>query len=409
LPEIEDVQVSAARNIRPFLISWSLYAVFLLFYGAMLEESAPSFDFRNFYGAGYLMRTGPEHLYDLRSQQQVQSALVSPGERPLPFIHPAYEALLYEPFSLLPYNRAYLVFLGFNLLLLPVGFFTSYPAFASLIPIWQPRPGLLFFLFMPLFVALCQGQNSLLFVVLCCLAWKRFERGEPVGAGCMLGLGLFKFQLVIPLVLLCAARWGWRTVAGFAGSGTAVALVSLAITGRQGMTSFLSLLSAASLTQDQGATARILMAIKPRAMPNIVGLLYPLTSHLSAHMAFMIVACVSATLVAWCMLLVRRAWEERVAFSIAVVCALLVSYHSYVYELTLLVLPLGLLGNRVSKWTLFALYVTPSIVFWSGSRDWLFLLGLPAVWLLAGSARLVSAPSLQAHVEPLADCTYGGS
>ena len=80
-------------------------------------------DFRQLYAAGYMVRTGhASELYDTRAQQQFQDALVGNDERALPFIRPAYQALLFVPFSLLPYRSAYLAFLAVNLVLLAMAF-----------------------------------------------------------------------------------------------------------------------------------------------------------------------------------------------------------------------------------------------------------------------------------------------
>src|SRR5205823_8537700 len=76
-------------------------------------------DFRQLYTAGYMVRTGHAHeLYNYGAQLRFQNELVSAQSNLLPFIRPAYCALLYVPFSVLSYQRAYSTFPGVNLILL---------------------------------------------------------------------------------------------------------------------------------------------------------------------------------------------------------------------------------------------------------------------------------------------------
>src|ERR1700758_1097217 len=109
------------RLSRPFLLVWSAYSVsmllgvwFLLYPSGLAERM----DFRTFYAGGYLARTDPASLYDYARQKQVQDALVSKADGLLPFVRPAYGALLFAPLSRLSYRNAYFCFVCVNLLLL---------------------------------------------------------------------------------------------------------------------------------------------------------------------------------------------------------------------------------------------------------------------------------------------------
>src|SRR4029077_12419790 len=70
-----------------------------------------------------------------------QDALVGNDERALPFVRPAYQALLFLPFSLLPYRNAYLAFLAVNLVLLALAFWLIRPLMKNLARIWRGLPG----------------------------------------------------------------------------------------------------------------------------------------------------------------------------------------------------------------------------------------------------------------------------
>jgi hypothetical protein len=378
------------RNTRPFFVGWCIYAVIVMFLGrSVMGDVSASFDFRALYAAGYQVRTEPSKLYDPAQQWRVQDALVSRGDLAFPFYHPSYEALLFAPFSLLRYSRAYLCFMMFNLILLAILFISAYPLFSTPMRVWQPRPGLMFFPFLPLFLTIWHGQDSVVFLLLCSLVCMRLEKGADLSAGCMLALGLFKFHVAIPLAILCAVRRSWRFSAGFLTMGAAVAALCAALVGRSGMVSLLHLLSAASLAHDQSAAAQTLMAIHPKSMPNLVGLLTPLTQRMAARPALVMVAGVSAGVFVWCLYLMRRATDERVAFAMSMICALLVSYHMNITDEALVLLPLALLSRQLSKAALFAIYLLPLAVLFLGGANWIFLLAIPTLWILRTASRLI--------------------
>src|SRR5216683_5764161 len=78
-------------------------------------------DFRSFYAAGYLIRTGRSRLlYDYSSEVSFQNQIVSARNMALPFIHPPYEALIFVPFSYLRFRSAYFAYLLFNVALLAI-------------------------------------------------------------------------------------------------------------------------------------------------------------------------------------------------------------------------------------------------------------------------------------------------
>src|SRR5437773_11185140 len=70
-------------------------------------------DFTIFYSAGKILREGlGVKLYDESTQYRIQqefAAGVSIRQGPLPYNHPPFEALLFLPFTYLPYFSAYLL------------------------------------------------------------------------------------------------------------------------------------------------------------------------------------------------------------------------------------------------------------------------------------------------------------
>src|SRR5882724_3155727 len=216
-------------GILPILIGIQLLGWITFFPAALLHGHA---DFRQLYAAGYMVRTGHAgELYDIRSQQQFQDVLVGNDERALPFIRPAYQALLFVPFSLLPYRTAYVAFLAVNLVLLAMTFWILRPNMRNLSRVWQGLPVFVFLVFYPIALALMQGQDSVLLLLLLAAALVALEQGQERRAGILVALGLFKMQIVIPIALLFLLWRRWRFLAGCALSASLVSLISLSVVG----------------------------------------------------------------------------------------------------------------------------------------------------------------------------------
>src|SRR5437763_11191182 len=120
-------------------------------------------DFTIFYGAGKIVSQGMAHrLYDRDLQYQVQEQFthnVETRKAALPYNHPPFEALLFVPFSHLPYLQAYLLWDALNLCMLFAVPFILGPHIAVLrsapIAFWFSVSLASF----PVFVALLQGQD----------------------------------------------------------------------------------------------------------------------------------------------------------------------------------------------------------------------------------------------------------
>ncbi|HEX3375152.1 MAG TPA: glycosyltransferase family 87 protein [Edaphobacter sp.] len=370
------------REVRPFLIAWIICLLCLQLVSTLNPTTIVSLDFRSFYAAGYLLRNDAAHLYDLEQENLIQKDLVSRGEVALPYYHPSYEALIYAPFSLLRYSAAYLAFQCFNLIIIFVVFFYARDLFSEVIPVWQPRPGLLFFSFLPFLFSILQGQNLALLLMLYCIAWKQIEKDKDERAGIILALALFKFQLTLPIALLIAVRRGRRFSTGFMATGAIIVALSIALIGRSASASLVRLLVSGSLSQDQGLIKQVELAIHPSKMPNINGLLYMLgTRALNAHLAFVLVSAASLGLLFWCILLARKAQRENTAFAIAILCGMLVSNHLYIHDLTLLLLPIALVGRKHPK-IVFALYALPPTLFMFAGSSSFPLLSVPMLAFL---------------------------
>jgi hypothetical protein len=289
-------------------------------------------DFRNLYAAGYIVRSGQaDRLYDYQLQQQIQGAVTTrPGL--LPFVYPAYTALLFAPLSLLGYRGAYALFFAINLLLLWIAARLVRSSLPHLAALWTPLPITLFFCFLPATVALMHGQTSILLLTLYCAAFASLRRAKPLQAGIFLGLGIMKIQFTLPLALLFIAWRRWRVASGITCGVVAAILASLWVTGPGTFLQYWrSLLLAATDAHQSMAPMPVDM------MANLFGFAQILAAG-NAWGAYL--AAVGALLLfVW---LARR----PASLALAIVGALLISRYMGVHDLTLLLLPIALTLDR---------------------------------------------------------------
>lgn len=370
---------SLLRTSRPFLIAWLIFFLLVMFAGYRSARHNTTLDFQSFYAAGHLFRSHPSQIYDLALQKREQAALTSGF---LPFYHPVYEAALFAPLSLLPYWAAYLTFIAVNMVLLLVVFFLAQPLLSPLTPTWQSRAAVLPFFFVPLLLVFVQGQDSILSLLLYCLAWRQLESKHDLRAAALLALALFKFQFALPFAVLIAIRRGWRFAAGFLLASAAVVFLCFAIVGVAGAPSYIHLLSGVTSSIDKTLFAQT-MSPPPRAMANLTGLVYACGGRfLTSSMAFNAVSGLcSLAIFAWCAYAVRRA-DEKTAFAIALLCSLLISYHFGFYDLTLLLLPMALLAGRMNRYLAACLVVVPAIVLLGLGIQWAFFAAIPVLAVL---------------------------
>jgi hypothetical protein len=349
---------------------WLLICVLLASFSLLLApgKALRYQDFRAFYAAGEIVRHHPALLFDLNVQQASEQDAAGPGPM-LPLYHPAYEALLFAPVSLVGYKTAYFLYMAVNMLLLWACYITA-PAAASSFARSFPRP-VLFFLSFPLLLCVFVGQDSLLFLLVLGLAWNALQQRKDRLAGLLVGLLLFKLAIVITLVFLIALRRGRTFLYGFLLAASALAVLSISLTGLSGTRLYLHLLGAASLAADHSVQAQRQAAVWLHAMPTLSGLLYLCgTRLLSAKAAFAANIAASLTVFLSSAWLIRTVKQEAVALSAALICALLLSPHLYIYDYAALLLPILLLNHPAMKFVALLWFVEPPILYAIGFLTW---------------------------------------
>lgn len=336
-----------------------------------IPEGLP--DFSGNYTAGRILRDGHgARLYDDVLQESVQRSFspraVEKRGTILPYIHLPFEALLYAPLAHFSYLTAYGIWLGVNLVLLcsiPFLLRSRLQALGkSPLYLWL----LACFAFFPIFSALIQGQDSVLLLFLYCLAWTGLERGSELAAGSWLALGLYKYQLVIPFVLPLWRRK--KLLAGFLSGAAVLGLVSAGITG------WTSLLGYPRYVWGTEHDLKYGFNMLPGLNPNLRGLVSGVVprAHLGIEIGLTILFSVMVLL-----LMVYAAGKtssdgsegRRALFALSLAGTVLVSYHLYVHDLSLLflaivlVLEILLSNPPIPRWTRTTLYACVAVMFCS--------------------------------------------
>lgn len=306
-----------------------------------IPEGLP--DFSGAYTAGRILRDGRgSQLYDDDLQESIQRSFsaraIEKRRTILPYIHLPYEALLYAPLARFSYLTAYAIWLGVNLVLLGSIPFLLRRRLQGLgqVPLYLWL--LAGFAFFPVFSALIQGQDSVLLLFLYCLAWRNLERGSELASGGCLALGLYKYQLVTPFVLPLWRRK--KLIAGFLSVAAILGFISLGITGWASLLGYPRYLWRTEHDLKYGfntlpgliANLRGLVSgVAPKAHPEIeIGL----TALFSAVVLVLMVYAASKA----------SAYFEsrRPLFALGLAGTVLLSYHLYVHDLSVLFLAIVL-------------------------------------------------------------------
>lgn len=306
-------------------------------------------DFTVFYTAGTILRDGLGHqLYNHKVQYAVQNHFaghIPQRNSPLPYIHPPFEAAIFLPLSRLPYRQAFAVWDILNvaalfgvaaLLRRSVGVLRSIPSWKFAIAAIA---------FFPVFACLLAGQDSILQLLLCGLAFNALKRKSDLLAGCWLGLAAFKFQFILPIVLLLVI-WKRRSVAlGFLAVAILLVLASVGLVGLQN-----SLQYPAYVLQIVKAPG--LGGVPSERLPNLHGLAtgWPLFSSAVGSALVAVISIMLFLFATW------KGWPSprpspahprqlELQFSLAIVVSGLIAWQTNLHDLSLLVLPLVLLAD----------------------------------------------------------------
>ena len=287
-------------------------------------------DYIAFHAAGRLVLSGrAAELYSHDAVVQVQDELLG-GRIPHfydAFRNPPFYALLFAPLALLDLLQGFAVWCLLGLACLALALWLL---LQETLWLWSRWRGVLIFVaaFPPVYFGFIDGENALLSLLLFALIYRAFARGQDLQLGVWCALGLFKPQLffVFPLILLLTRRW--RALGTYAVTALALAAISLALVGLDGLQAWLRI-----LLEPEGGNATV-NGWRMASAKSFFDALLPSF----ATASFVLYALVSATLLAG----LTRVWtrQERnlpTAWAFTCLVAVLIDPHLVDYDLTVLV------------------------------------------------------------------------
>ena len=312
------------------------------------NDSHNALDFSMYYCAAQIVRQGlGKRLFDIGLQTTFLSRV---GVVHAFYNHPPYEALLYVPFTYLTYRTAYIAWTLLNVILLAAStqIIIRTTGIRQALSKYIRMPadfGLVFAVFLtfaPVTTCLLLGQDSMIVLLIYSAGFALFRNRSDRVAACVFALALFKFQLVLPLVFIIALQRRWVFIKAFLVSAAVLVLVSMAICGAKVLTEYPRFLLFESAHPE-------LAGFQPIAMPNLRGLL----SLISAEkLPPLYLACICAALSTAVLWFVANQWNASHAqwsFSASLLAVVLVSFHIYNYDLSLLLLAVAILCGEMAQ------------------------------------------------------------
>ena len=300
-------------------------------FGSQMVSSSRQHDFLNLYtGASLALQGDFASLHSSAAQFARERQFVPDLPALVPFVRPPFYALLLAPLALLPFGIAFWVWLAAQTLLL-LGCWAW--AFLQ----WGPDALIFGALFLPTALGIGSGQDCVVLLAILIATYSLSEKGHSVASGLALGLGLIKFHLFLlwPLALIVQKRW--RVLLGVCISITIELLVSLGLSGPDGLRAYVDLLRNKHIER---------LSPSPELMINIHSLALNL-----GIFSLVFRACLIAFVAALVIAASRRAplWRCMAAASIG---SLLVPPHVYGYDAALMLLSVWLcIFMSSDRWT----------------------------------------------------------
>jgi len=225
--------------------------------------------------------------------------------------------------------------------------------------------------FSPIAVTILEAQDSVLLLLVVVLAYRRLGSSE-LKAGMLLGLGMFRFQVLLPIVALFLLWRSLKFVVGWAIGSAAVVSVSAAITGVRAQIEYISLLRQMSSVSFWPMLGR---------MPNLRGLF----AAFDFGMVPLVLASLSVFLVAT-VIGARQNAQQKLLLAIS--ASALVTWFLFLHDLSVLALPVLLaideaIGRRDWLRAALASAVLSGFALYWFARDKLYLGALLTLFFLS--------------------------
>jgi hypothetical protein len=245
-----------------------------------------------------------------------------------------------------------------------------------------------------------QGQDSIVLLTVLAVTFVLLEQRRDLAAGAMVGLGLFKFQLVIPVAALFLIWRRRRFCAGFVLSAAALGLISLCITGVPETTAHVRSLLSVGVGVG-AAPEQFRMPLRVTMMANFRGLFAGMAGgHLAPRRITALIVAASAIVFFALGILFYRSRDHKDILLVAITSSALVSYYLFVHDLSVLMLPLVIVLDRFfgeepvcrdMGWlavSALVCFIAPAVLF--VFPNYFYLVSLPIVLFLFLQVRVTS-------------------
>lgn len=319
---------------------------------AFVRDKRVGGDFAVFYAEGQIALKYPHsELYNTELQDKEYASIVG-AQISSPFPYAPWFTLPLELIARLPYLPAFLVWTSLSLIFL----FLAYKLLANSLDLpsrWFSVGFLACLAFPPyLFYSLLNGQPTSFALLILASSYVLIQRRHKLLGGIVLSLLTYKPTLLVLIGPMLLFTRQWRVLIGLAIGSTMLALISLAWAGVEGCLGFLKLLllysqvlsSPVEVFQtekyvDVGSALRLLFGPQPVVRLVILLLGFPLLCFI------------------W-----YRLGDRPLSWSLTIVFGLLFSMYTPIYDCTLLIFALLLVGiETISKWLLSLLYLVPAV------------------------------------------------
>ncbi len=353
-------------SLAAFLLIIQIAVVAFNIRGALSGQT----DFLNSYSAAQKIRSGNGHaLYISDDKKVLKDDRLNSPVTTVPFDRLSYEAILYVPLSFFSYQNAYWVFLAVNLMLIALCIRMLQSYLARLAQLWYWLPSAVFVCFLPVGLSLIAGHNSILVLTLMLASAVSFYQDHDFKAGIFLGMALFRPEFTIPIALLFLFWRRWRIVTGFLAASAVCLAISAALSGLAGFELYLRN-TFTWTTQFLQIAAPLNGTAHSTVIPNLWCLMVVVCHRfLSLNLLHAVTAVFAFGLVIW-------AATRPPNFALAILVALLVSYHGSICDTVLLILPIAMVmdsrigavsGNQMfARNIVGALFIAPTLFFLFG-------------------------------------------
>lgn len=309
-------------------------------------------DFRAFYTGGLMLLNGiRSDFYSLSTQYNWQHTFMpemSSQNQLMPFIYAPFVALPMAFLAHLPFEKAYILYMLWNIALLVALCFLSIRILKTADTKIKALVVVMGVTFLPILIAIIQGQLSLLLTVVLLNAWLTLRSGNRVQCGLWLSLLLVRPHLIILPLFVFVLKRQVRVLLGIALGSAFLFLLSFLLVGWDGLRGYIDLLLSAFNWGDA-------YAIHPQKMHSWRGFINLVfnTNHLSGMPLILwllgLVFAIALFLLAWRKHLNPKTDHFSLQWAILILVMLFTSPHVNFHDVSLLVVPGILVTLYVTK------------------------------------------------------------